>query len=168
MQVSEIMTRLVHTVRAEDTLEQASLQLRDKCVGFVPVVEEAMVTHKPQKEAASEDIGALPVVEKEILVGVLGVRDIVVRAIALGKEPKATRVSEIMHRDFAHCYQDDEVAKALDIMEQRKVRRLIVLDRDEEVAGVVSISDISADDTLSSGEMVKALSQRAAQACPTP
>jgi predicted transcriptional regulator len=163
MQVSEIMTRLVHTVRADATLEQASVQLRDKCVGFLPVVEEAMVSDTELKQAVIDEIGTVPVVEKEILVGVLGVRDIVVRAIALGMEPKTTRVSEIMHQDFAHCYQDDDVAEALDVMEQRKVRRLIVLDREKEVAGVLSVSDISADDTLSSGEILKALSQKAAR-----
>jgi CBS domain-containing protein len=163
MQVSEIMTRLVHTVRADATLEQASVQLRDKCVGFLPVVEEAMVSDTELKQAVIDEIGTVPVVEKEILVGVLGVRDIVVRAIALGMEPKTTRVSEIMHQDFAHCYQDDDVAEALDVMEQRKVRRLIVLDREKEVAGVLSVSDISADDTLSSGALLKALSQKAAR-----
>ena len=167
MQVSEIMTRLVHTVRADANLEQASRRLRDKCVGFLPVVEQVMVTGTHQKKAVLDEIGVHPVVEKEILVGVLGVRDIVVRAIALGMEPTKTPVSEIMHRDFARCYQDDEVSKALDVMEQRKVRRLIVLDREDEVAGVLSVSDISADDTLSSAEILKALRQRAAQACPT-
>ena len=163
MQVSEIMNRLVHTIRADATLEQASRQLRDKCIGFLPVVEDAMVTDTHLKQAVIDEVGVVPVVEKEILVGVLNDRDIVVRAIALGMEPTTTRVSEIMHRDFARCYQDDEVAEAVAVMEQRNVRRMIVLDREEEVAGVLSVSDISADDTLSSGEILKALSQKAAR-----
>lgn len=163
MQVSEIMNRLVHTVRADTTLDEASRQLRDKCIGFLPVVEDVMVTETHLKQAVIDEIGAVPATEKEIVVGVLTDRDIVVRAIASGMEPTTTRVSEVMNREFARCYQDDDVVAATAIMEQRTVRRLVVLDREEEVAGVLSVSDISATDTCASGEVLKALSQKAAE-----
>jgi CBS domain-containing protein len=100
MQVSEIMKRLVDTIRAEGTLEQASGYLRDENIGCLPVVEEALVKETHLKQDVAEKIGFVPIVEEDVVVGVLTERDIVVRAIASGKEPKTTPVSEIMNHDF--------------------------------------------------------------------
>jgi CBS domain-containing protein len=162
MQVSEMMNRLVHTIRADATLEQAAREMRDKRIGFLPVVEEAMVAGTHLKQAVLDEIGAVPAVEKEIVVGVLTDRDIVVRAVASGTQPTTTRVAEIMNPDYARCYQDNEVAEAIALMDQRQVRRLIVLDREEEVAGVLSVSDISATDACASGEILQALNRKSA------
>jgi CBS domain-containing protein len=161
MKVSEIMSQLVHTIRAENTLEQASRLLRDEDIGCLPVVEEALVKETHLKRNVLEKIGFTPVVEEEIVVGVLTDRDIVVRAIASGMDPKTTPVSEVMNHDFTCCQEDDDVSQAAAAMEAKKVRRLFVLDGDEHVMGVLSLDDISAVDPLVSGEVLQAIAERA-------
>ena len=157
MKVREIMTQLVHTVRAEATLEQASRILRDGDIGCAPVMEEALVEETHLKRDVLEKIGFTPVVEEEVVVGVLTDRDIVVNGIASGMDPKTTPVSEIMNHDFTCCHEDDDISQAAAAMQEKKVRRLFVLDRDEHVMGVLSLCDIAAVDPLVSGEVLQAI-----------
>lgn len=160
MQVNEIMKRLIHTVRADASLEQASRHMRDGNIGFLPVVEEAMVEETRLKREVIEKIGFLPAVEEDILVGLLTDRDIVVRGIASGKDPKTTPVSEIMTHEFACCccYEHDDISKAAAVMEEKKVRRLFALNSEDHVVGVLSVDDLSAAGTDVSGEVLHAIS----------
>jgi len=161
MKVREIMTQLVHTIRAEATLEQASRQLCDHNIGCAPVVEEALVKHTNLKREVLEKIGFTPVVEKDVVVGVLTDRDVVVGGIASGKDPKTTPVSDVMNHDFTCCHEDDDLSQAAAAMEKKKVRRLFVLDRDEHVMGVLSLHDIAAIDPLVTGEVLQAMGKGA-------
>lgn len=161
MRVREIMTQLVHTIRAEATLEQASRLLRDQNIGCAPVVEEALVKETHLKRDVLEKIGFTPIVEEEVVVGVLTDRDIVVGGIASGKDPKITPVSQIMNHDFTCCHADDDISQAAAAMEEKKVRRLFVLDRDEHVMGVLSLHDVSAVDPLTTGEVLQAMGKGA-------
>lgn len=161
MRVREIMTQLVHTIRAEATLEQASRQLRDQNIGCAPVVEEALVKETHLKRDVLNKIGFTPVVEEDVVVGVLTDRDIVVRGIASGKDPKSTPVSEAMNHDFTCCHADDDISQAAAAMEEKKVRRLFVLDRDEHVMGVLSLHDVAAVDPLVTGEVLQAMEKGA-------
>ena len=163
MRVRETMTRLVHTIRAEATLEQASCHMRDENIGFLPVVEESGLVEMHTNEDIVEKIGFLPAVEEAVLVGVLTDRDIVVRAIASGKDPRTTPVSEIMTQHFAICYEEDDIAEAAVVMQEKKVRRLFVLNRGGHTVGVVSLDDISAADTRLSGEVLQAITEKAQQ-----
>ena len=142
MQVKDLMRRLVHTVRAEATVEEASQHMLNENVGLLPVVEEALVEDTHLKREVVAKIGFMPVVEQEILVGVVTTRDIVVRVVALGKDPKTTLISAIMTHDFACCHEDDDISQAAEIMGQRKVRRLFALNHEERVAGILSRGDI--------------------------
>lgn len=157
MHVSEIMTGLVHTVRAEDTLEKASRLMRDAKVGFLPVVEEAGVVEVHAGQDVIDSIGFRPVVEESIIVGVLTDRDIVLRAVSTGKDPKTTRVTEVMTKQFACCHVDCDSAEAVAVMDQRKVHRVFVLNHREQVVGVVSLENISAAEARQSDEVPEAL-----------
>lgn len=136
MQVSEIMTPVVHTVQAETTLERASQQMRNEDVGFLPVVGEVGLT------------------------GTITDRDIVLRAIASGKDPKTTPVSEIMTGESVCCYEDGDSSEAAAVMEQGKVQRVLVLDRKEQVVGVVSLGDISAAEPPLTGEAMQTITEQ--------
>jgi len=107
MQVSEIMVRLVHTIPTNATLEEASHHMRDENIGFLAVVEEAVLTDADVNRDIVEDTGPLPLVEMAVLVGALTDRDVIVRAIAAGMDPGTTLVSEIMSQDVAVCHQDE-------------------------------------------------------------
>lgn len=161
MQVREIMSPLVHTIRAEATLEEASRLLRDQDIGCAPVVQELLVKETHLKQDVLDKIGFTPIVEEEVVVGVLTDRDIVVRGIASGRDSKATPVSEVMNHEFTCCHEDDELAQAAAVMEEKKVRRLFVLDRDEHVMGILSLHDITAVDPGVTAEVLQAMEKGA-------
>lgn len=142
MKVNEIMRRIVHTIRAEDTLDIASRHIANENISLLPVVERALVeeSHLPAKVV--ENLGFMPIIEEDVLVGVITTRDIIVRAIANDKNPKTTPVSDVMTMDFACCRESDDIADALAIMERRNIRRLFVLDGKNRVVGLVSRHDI--------------------------
>ena len=98
------------------------------------------------------DIGAIPVRENDRLVGMITDRDIVVRAVAEGRDPKTMPVREAMSRDICFCYEDESVESAAKLMEEKQIRRLAVFDRSERAIGMVSLGDLAVrnhDDRLS-------------------
>ena len=120
MKVSEVMTCGVEKISQEETLDQAAKLMRFHNVGILPVVDGGAV------------------------VGVLTDRDIVTRAVAQDLRPGKTKVSDIMTPDVVLCYADQSIADASQLMETHLIHRVIVLDRNEELAGIVSLSDIAA------------------------
>jgi CBS domain-containing protein len=142
MRVNEIMKRIVHTIQSGDTLQSAARHMFNDNVSLLPVVEEALVGKSRLREDLVASLGFLPVVEENVLVGVITTRDIVVRGIAQGRNPENTMVSEIMTQDLACCDEHDDVSTALEIMERRKVRRLFALNREQQIVGLISRHDI--------------------------
>lgn len=99
------------------------------------------------KEAAEKmkklDCGFIPVGDGERLLGMVTDRDIALRAVAKGKDPNKTYLKDIMTDQVLYVFEDADVKEAADSMEKKKVRRLIVLDKDKNLTGVVSLGDIS-------------------------
>lgn len=86
------------------------------------------------------------VVVYDAVAGVVGVvtdRDIALRTAAAGLDPVTTEAREIMTTDVASCRDSDDVATAAHIMQQRFVRRLVVVDADDELVGVISLDDLA-------------------------
>ena len=119
MRVSEVMTPDVVTVSPEAVLIDAARLMRDS------------------------DIGPLPVCERGRILGVLTDRDITVRAIAVGKDPRSTRVYEIMTPEVVSCLDSDDVRRAAEIMQSAQLRRLLVVFSDGRLAGIVSLGDLA-------------------------
>jgi CBS domain-containing protein len=94
------------------------------------------------KIMAQIDAGALPVADKDRLVGVITDRDIAVRAVAQGKSPD-TRVREVMSPEVLYCFEDEDLDDVLRNMGAVKVRRLPVLNRDKRLVGIVSLGDVA-------------------------
>ena len=122
------------------------------------------------KEAAERmrdlDSGVMPVGQNDRLVGMLTDRVITIRATAAGKDPNRTRVEEVMTPDVVYCFEDDDAVAAANIMEEHQLRRLIVLNRDKRLVGILSLGDLAvhrADDRLP-GEVAEAVSEPAEQA----
>jgi CBS domain-containing protein len=88
------------------------------------------------------DVGVLPVCDAGQLIGVITDRDIVVRAVAQGRDPASITVRETMTTDLAYCLEDDEAASAAKLMEDRQIRRLPILDRHSRLVGIVSLRDL--------------------------
>lgn len=108
MKVSAVMTTNVITIGPDATLTEAARRMRGL------------------------DIGPLPVADGDRLVGMLTDRDIAVRATAEGRDPSATRVSDVMTRDVVCCFEDDEVLQAA-----RTMARYLIEPLDQEGASLL-------------------------------
>src|SRR5262249_2247191 len=119
MRVKEVMTPEVECVQADSTLHEAAAKMK------------------------ARDIGPLPVCDKGWVVGMLTDRDITVRATAEGEDPKVIRVRDIMTSEVVACFEDQLVSEAAQLMQDRQVRRLLVLNRDKKLVGIVSLGDLA-------------------------
>jgi CBS domain-containing protein len=121
MQIKEIMTTDVNVIHGEATLSDAARMMRDL------------------------NVGAIPVADGQKISGVLTDRDIVVRSTADGRDPNTVTVREVASTDVAWCYEDEEIEDALGKMKERKIRRLPVVSRENQLVGIVSIGDIAVE-----------------------
>jgi len=117
------------------------------------------------QEAASRmdalDVGPLPVCEGDKVVGVITDRDITVRATATGQDPYLGQVQDVMSRDVVYAYEDQDVSEAARMMQDKQIRRLIVLDRNDKLVGIVSLGDLAVqtnNDQLS-GQTLESISE---------
>ena len=92
----------------------------------------------------NHDIGFLPVTSSDMLVGVVTDRDIVVRGIGEGKNPYITEVQSVMSTKPLCCYEDDVLTDAADMMSANHVQRLVVIDDNNKLAGLLSVDDLAA------------------------
>ena len=124
----------------------------------------AVAPQTPLNEVAevmeSEDVGAVPVVEGERLVGIVTDRDIVVRAIARGKDPKGMPASEVSSRELVTVHPDDNLSDALALMARHQVRRVAVTAEDDRLVGVVSQADVAREGKdRDTGQVVEEISR---------
>jgi CBS domain-containing protein len=118
---------------------------------------EEIPPHMLLTEAAQKmrllDVGALPVCDNGRLIGMLTDRDIAVRAVAAGRDPRQTQAREVMTPSVIFCYEDEDVRDAARVMEEKQIRRLLVFDHNDRACGIVSVGDIATrirDEHLSS------------------
>ncbi len=90
---------------------------------------------------AKHEIGAVPVLAKGDVVGIISERDVMVRVVAQERDPALTTVSEVMTKKVAVLSEDATRKNALSIMEQLHIRHLLVL-AGERLVGCVSIRDL--------------------------
>jgi len=88
------------------------------------------------------DVGPLPVSDQGRLVGVVTDRDITVRATAEGRDPRTTEVREVMTPRVVFCQENDEVQKVARLMQDKQLRRLLVVDGERRLVGIVSLGDL--------------------------
>jgi CBS domain-containing protein len=139
MELREIMTRNPEVVSRQTSLQEAAAKMK------------------------TLDVGLMPVCDGDRLTGLLTDRDITIRATADGRDPKKTRVSDVMSTDVAYCFEDQDVAEAVSLMEARQIRRLPILSKDKRLIGVVSLGDIAvhARDRDLAGETLQEVSEPA-------
>ena len=139
MKVSECMTRDVHTINPDMTIQEAA------------------------RIMAEFDTGALPVDDKDRIVGMLTDRDIAVRAVCQGRGPK-TQVREVMSQETKYCYEDEDINHVARNMADIQVRRLPVMDRSKRLVGIIALGDIAASaDAKISGEALEGISRPGGQ-----
>src|SRR5947209_20589869 len=132
---------------------------REIMTGGAECVGENESLAEGAKKMASLDVGAMPICgEDNRLKGMLTDRDIVVKAIAQGKDPSSTRAGEFAQGKPVTIGADDSVDEALHTMKDHKVRRLPVIDG-PDLTGVLSQGDLAqAVDETEVGDLVEAIS----------
>jgi len=108
----------------------------------------------------SEDVGSLPVLEGDELAGMITDRDIVIRAIARGKDPRGMPVREVSTRDVVAVRGDEDLSEALKLMASHQVRRLPVVDESNHLVGVLAQADVAREAREKTvGELVEEISR---------
>jgi predicted transcriptional regulator len=95
------------------------------------------------KKMMQHDIGAIPVGENDRLIGMVTDRDIIVRAVANGKDISKLTARDVMTKGMIYCQDSEDVNDAVRIMESKKIRRLTVLDEKKRMVGMLSLGDVS-------------------------
>lgn len=109
---------------------------------------------------ASEDVGSLPILEGERVVGVVTDRDIVTRAVARQKNPQGMPVREVASNELITVRADEDLSEALKLMASYQVRRLPVVDEDNHLVGVLAQADVATGAKEKAvGEMLAGISQ---------
>lgn len=134
MQVSELMTRDVRIASPNDSIEKAA-----RMMGEI-------------------DAGILPVGDGDRLVGMITDRDIAIRAVAAGKSA-TTEVGQVMSKEVKYCFEDEDVSHVAQNMGDIQLHRLVVLNRDKRLVGIVALADIAnCEGAGTAGEMVCGIS----------
>ncbi len=116
--IREVMTADPRTVEAGASITDAAREMRDG------------------------DVGAILIMDGDNLSGIITDRDIVVRAIAEGRDPSSTTVGDVASRDVASLTPDQSVDDAIRLVREHNVRRIPVV-QDGRPAGIVSIGDLA-------------------------
>ena len=94
---------------------------------------------------AERDIGTVLVEDASGLVGMVTDRDIVVRAVARGRDPEGTPLTEICSEPLMTVSPDDDVDRVVEIMREKAVRRVPVVDARKQAVGILSLGDLARD-----------------------
>lgn len=138
MKVSEIMANIVQNVGWEDSLTTVARIMKEN------------------------DIGCVTVGTSDKLDGILTDRDIVCRGLAIGAPLDCMTAADVMTPDPVTCRVDDTINQAVFIMKKHRVRRLPIVDKDDRVAGIVSLGDISRHSRRQlAGELIEEVSKPA-------
>jgi CBS domain-containing protein len=119
MKVQDLMTTSVESIAPTKSLKQAARKMAQSNVGFLPIVEDGK------------------------LLGTITDRDITCYAVAIGRSPDETEVQRCMIRDVITCFEDQDINEAAHLMEERHIRRLPILHRDNTLAGILTVDDLA-------------------------
>jgi len=89
------------------------------------------------------DVGAIPVCEGSALVGIVTDRDIVRRGVAQGCAASDTALAAVMTRDAQWCFEDQPIDEVVHRMKTAQLRRMPVLDREQQLVGMLALGDIA-------------------------
>ena len=119
------------------------MELKD----FISYHVEAVGPDSSLKEAAAKmrelDVGSMPVCDGNRVIGMITDRDITIRATAAGDDPSTTTVGAVMTPEVVYCTENDTAEEAARLMQEHQIRRLLVLNQDRELVGIVSLGELS-------------------------
>ena len=131
--------------------------IRDVMTPDVQCISPEETVRRAAQMMDEYNVGSIPVVDGEKLVGMITDRDITVRSTAAGQAPEATRVGDVMSTDVRTCYSSQTVDEVLGQMGDVQIRRVPVIDEQTgKVIGIVSLGDVA---TRHSADVDRALDE---------
>jgi CBS domain-containing protein len=121
MDVSRVMTRKVEVVRPDATIQEAAQKMKDI------------------------DVGSLPVCDGTKLQGMVTDRDMTLRAVAEGRNPRETRVRDVMTADVVYGRTGQDIKEIAETMASHQIRRLPIVDEHNDLVGIVALGDLAVD-----------------------
>ena len=122
MKCKEIMTKDPVCCLPDDSAQKAAQLMKDEDVGPIPVIDDE---------------------ETRVLLGIVTDRDLALRVVAEGRDAKSTRIRDVMTTGAISCQAGEDIQNALDAMEQYQLRRIPVVDENDEIVGIIAQADIA-------------------------
>lgn len=119
MQIKEVMSTDFKIIKPSTTFREAAELMKENECGYLPVGKDDKLT------------------------GAVTDRDIIVRGIAAGLNPDNTAVDSVMTQKIQYCFENDDVEDAAERMKKEQIRRLVVLNDEKRMTGVVTLGDIA-------------------------
>jgi CBS domain-containing protein len=119
MRIRDVMTLHPQLCTPETSLKDAACMMRDHDTGFIPVCDGDRIA------------------------GVLTDRDMVIRSMCQGVDTLQAKVKDCMSTNICWIQQDQDVKDAIAVMEERKIRRMLVMDAQKRLVGVLSLGDLA-------------------------
>lgn len=119
------------------------MQIREVMTPGAEVVHCDAAAREAAKKMKELDIGSLPVCDGDRLEGMITDRDIATRLVAEGLDASTTKVSDIMTPGVTYCFDDQTVEEASTVMEAHRIRRLPILNREQQLIGILSLGDLA-------------------------
>lgn len=137
---SDLMTRNLVCAQPDDSVASVAQLMKENDIGPIPIVED-VVSNK--------------------LVGIVTDRDMAMKVVAEGRDPNTTRVKEVMTQDVVTARDNEDIRNALEAMSQHQLRRILVVDENNTLVGIIAQADIATrlDQPEKTGEVVKEISQ---------
>jgi CBS domain-containing protein len=93
-----------------------------------------------------ENIGSIPVIENDEtrkLVGIVTDRDLALKVVGQGSDPKSVQVEEVMTYKLVTCRPGDDIQRALDMMSENQLRRIPIVNDENKILGIISQADVA-------------------------
>ncbi|MBN2257003.1 MAG: CBS domain-containing protein [Anaerolineaceae bacterium] len=119
---NEVMTKKPVCCLPNDTVTKAAQSMKNENVGSIPVINDE---------------------KKKKLIGIVTDRDLALQIVADGRDPKTTKVADVMTSKVYTCFADDDIQKAVAMMAKHQLRRIPVVDNDQKIIGVISQADVA-------------------------
>lgn len=142
MKCQEVMTADPACCTPQDNAARIATLMRDENVGSIPVCEDG---------------------RSRKVIGIVTDRDLALKVVAEGREPEATRAEQVMSRKPVTCRIEDDLDRAIEAMEQHQIRRILVVDNQGGLRGIIAQADVAIrnDDPEQTAEAVKQISEPA-------
>ena len=125
----------------------------------VDLIDPAATVQEAAEQMAADDVGAVLVGRDGRLEGVLTDRDILIRVVVKGRDVTGTAIGDVMSRDLHVCHEDDDAEHAFALMRAGQIRRMPVLDAQDHLAGIVTLSDLGRHGIQPGPELLRRLAE---------